>query len=68
MESLGLSMNNQADLEMCFFTDTLRSEIITESNTTSMGLGMESAHSELLTLVAEIEKPVRIFVPAAMKW
>lgn len=68
MESLGLSMDKTADLEMCFFTDTLRNEIITESNSVSLGLGMESAHSALLTLVAEIEKPIKIFVPAAMKW
>lgn len=68
MESLNLSMTEQADLEVSFFTDSLRKEIDHERAIVGSNPSMESAHSQLLTLVADIEKPVRIYVPTSFSW
>lgn len=68
LESLGLTMDKEADLEMAFYTDSLRSEIETNTNTNpACGVTMES-NTQLLSLVAEIERPIKVYVPASMRW
>lgn len=67
LEALGLSTVNQADLEMSFFTDSLRKEVET-SPIQLAGASMESSSVQLLTMVAEIEKPIRIYQPTSMRW
>lgn len=69
MENLSLSDGlGQADLEVSFFTDSLRKELEVSAEMARGNVAMESANNELFSLVAEIEKPIRIYVPAAMNW
>jgi hypothetical protein len=65
LESLGVD-GPQADLEMSFFTDALRREI--KSQPAIAGVSLESANAQLFSMIAEIEKPIKIFVPASMNW
>lgn len=67
LESMGLTQGSEADLEMSFFPDTLRKEIQASPETRS-GLSMESQGIALFDLVAEIEKPIRIYMPTALNW
>lgn len=65
LEALGIGAE-EADLEMSFFTDSLRREI--KAQPAIEGVSFESSHADLVSIVAEIEKPIRIYVPASMKW
>ena len=68
LEALGLSREHEADLEMSFFTDSLKSEIVQARTVAeAAGASMESS-MQLFNLVAEIEKPIKVYMPISSRW
>jgi len=68
LESLGGSDLPQAELETAFFMDALRREAKTlPAVGVGAGVGFES-NANLMSLIAEIERPIKSFVPSAWRW
>lgn len=55
----------EAELETVFYADALRKEA--EANPATMGVGFESSNN-MMSLIAEIERPIRVFVPSSWRW
>lgn len=74
LEALGLtgvgagSPLIEADLEMAFYPEALRREIRSFQPEPAMAASMESMQNNMFSLVAEIEKPIRSYMPASMNW
>ncbi|MNY26398.1 hypothetical protein D3C86_1602450 [compost metagenome] len=68
MESLATAGAPEAELETAFFTDVLRNELKAVPASASAGLGFENNGNNLMSLIAEIERPVRIQVPSSWRW
>lgn len=69
LESLGSDEINPAELESAFFTDVLRSEVARLPKIgVGEGVSFESRNSGLITLISELERPIKSFVPSSWRW
>ncbi|MCY1291308.1 hypothetical protein D9M68_20480 [compost metagenome] len=69
MESLGDDVITGAELEHAFFTDVLRSEVARLPQVGfGEGVSFENRNSNLITLISDIERPIKSFVPSAWRW
>jgi len=57
----------EADLETAFFVDALRREAKNIPVGVGAGVGFES-NANVMSLIAEIERPIKAFVPSAWRW
>lgn len=68
LESLAGDDIPQADLETAFYVDALRREAKAAPQiSVGCGVGFES-NANVMSLIAEIERPIRSFVPSAWRW
>lgn len=69
LESLGTDLDTPAELETAFFTDVLRGEVAKLPKQVGFGEGVsfESSNS-LITLISELERPIRSVVPPSWRW
>ncbi|MNZ56886.1 hypothetical protein D3C78_748460 [compost metagenome] len=57
----------EADLEHAFYVDALRSEAKAMPIGVGAGVGFES-NANVMSLIAEIERPIQVFVPSSWRW
>ncbi|MNO47309.1 hypothetical protein D3C76_376210 [compost metagenome] len=57
----------EAELEHAFFVDTLRSEARKQPSVME-GVSFEHSGNNVMSLIAEIERPIRSFVPSSWRW
>ncbi|MNF38389.1 hypothetical protein D3C87_676250 [compost metagenome] len=57
----------EAELETVFYADALRKEAAANPIGVGAGVGFESG-ANMMSLIAEIERPIRVYVPSAWRW
>lgn len=67
LESLVGDISEGAELETAFYTDVLRNEMKSLPIGVGEGIGFEH-NSNLMSVIAEIERPIRSVVPSSWRW
>lgn len=67
LESIYTGEIPEADLETAFYTDVLRKEAATCPIGVGAGVGFES-NANVISLIADISRPIRSVVPSAWRW
>ncbi|MNB90823.1 hypothetical protein D3C76_560790 [compost metagenome] len=63
----GMIQLPEAELETVFYADALRKEAAACPIGVGAGVGFESGNN-MMSLIAEIEKPVKVYVPSSWRW